>query len=416
MFGRKIAASVLIGLCLAAGARAQNAAQLGNTAFEEGKFSEAVVHYRRALSETPVFGVYINLGHSYAKLERWSEAAASYQAGIELDAGAVTADIWQFLGQARYQARQKEAALEAFLAAASSGGEKQAGVWIARCLIELEQWLRAKAALSGYLGRHPEDREALELLAYVLGQMDDRQGAIAVYRELVGEAPGETTYRVALANALAIGGQNGEAIDVLEMAWRLDRGARREVNRLLADLYLAEGMPHEAALCYGRAIRETEAPGADDHFRLGTAYYQSGEFVSAKEALAVMRETDPNDFRADLYLGHIAMEQRDPNGAEEYYRAALGKRAAATEVLLALGQLQMKEKRYEAAAGYFARVLELGDRRALVYTNHVLALLRTPGREPEAEAALRAAIARHPGDAQIQQLLDRYVSQASVRR
>jgi len=411
-----IVTSVLVGLFVAGGAGAQQAAQLGNTAFEEGNFAEAVVHYRQALDEAPVFGVYVNLGHSYAKLERWTEAAESYEAAIELDAGAVTADIWQFLGQARYQAQQREAALEAFLAEASSGGEKEAGVWIARCLIELERWLRAKAALWEYLGRFPKDREALELLAYVLGQMDDRAGAIAVYRELVAEAPGETTYRVALANALAIGGENTQAIDVLEVAWRLDRRATREVNRLLADLYLAEGMPHEAALCYGRAIRETEEPNADDYFRLGTAYFKSGEFVSAKEALAVMREAEPNDFRADLYLGRIAIAQRDPTGAERHYRAALGKRPVATEVLLALGQLQMKEKQYEAAAGYFARVLELGDRRALVYTNHVLALLRTSGRELEVEAALKAAIARHPGDAQIQQLLDRYVSQARVSR
>ena len=76
----------------------------------------------------------------------------------------------------------------------------------------------------------------------------------------------------------------------------------------------------------------------------------------------------------------------------------------------------MKERKYEAAASHFARVLELGDRGALVYTNHVLALLRTSGREEEVEAALKAALARHPGDAQIQQLLDRYVSQARVSR
>jgi tetratricopeptide (TPR) repeat protein len=246
--------------------------------------------------------------------------------------------------------------------------------------------------------------------------MDDRHGAVEVYRALVGEAPGETRYRVALANALAIGGENEQAIDVLELAWRLDRRATREVNRLLADLYLAERMPHEAALCYGRAIRETEEPSADDYFRLGAAYFQSGEFLSAGEALEAMRETEPNDYRADLYLGHAAIEQHDPNRAEEHYRAALAKQPTATDVLLALGQLQMQEKRFEAAAGFFERVIELGDRQALVHYNHVLALMRTPGREQEAEAALKAALARHPGDAQIQQLLDRYVRQMGAFR
>lgn len=416
MLGRTIVTSVLIGLCWAGAAWAQNPAQLGNAAFEDGKFAEAVVHYHKALREQPVFGVCINLGHSYAKLERWSEAAASYQAAIELDAAAVTGDIWLFLGQAQYQAQRREAALEAFLAAAAAGAEKEAGVWIARCLIEQEQWLRAKAALLRYLGGNPEDREALELLAYVLGQMNDQQGTVDVYRELVAAAPEETKYRVALANALAVGGQNGQAIDMLETAWRIDRGATTQINRLLADLYLAEQMPHEAALCYARAIGETEEPSADDYFRLSMAYFQSKELVSAKAALGDMRRADPEDLRIDLYLGHIASEEGDPNGAEQHYLAALTKRVTSTETLLALGQLQMKQERFETAAGCFERVLELGDHRAVVYTNHILALLRTPEREQETRAALKAALAWHPGDAQIQQLLDRYISRTRPER
>ena len=111
-----------------------------------------------------------------------------------------------------------------------------------------------------------------------------------------------------------------------------------------------------------------------------------------------MRETEPNDYRADLYLGHAAIEQHDPNRAEEHYRAALAKQPTSREVLLALGQLQMQEKRFEAAAGFFERVIELGDRQALVHYNHVLALMRTPGREQEAEAALAAAGLRAAGD------------------
>ena len=150
MFLRKTLTSVVISLCIAAGVWSQNAAQLGNAAFEEGRYAQAVTHYRQALSEEPTFAVYVNLGHACMRLGQWTDAATSYQAAIELDAASVTPDIWLFLGQARCQTKQYEEALDAFLEVASSGANQQASVWIARCLIEMEQWLRALVRPSQY--------------------------------------------------------------------------------------------------------------------------------------------------------------------------------------------------------------------------------------------------------------------------
>ena len=57
--------------------------------------------------------------------------------------------------------------------------------------------------LSAQLGPNPKERQALQLLAYVREQMNDWQGAIEVYRELVAEASEETKYWMSLANALS---------------------------------------------------------------------------------------------------------------------------------------------------------------------------------------------------------------------
>ena len=413
MSSRRIGTSILIGIFFAVVVRAQNPAQLGNTAFEEGRFAEAVEQYKQMLNEKPAFGIHINLGHSYAKLQQWPEAAASYQAAIELDPNAVTTDIWLFLGQAQYRAHHQEAALESFLAAASSGGERRADMWIVHCLIDMEQWIQAEAALSTRLGRDPKDRQALQLLAYVREQMNDWPRAIEVYRELVAEAPGETELWISLANALATEGQPHQAIDTLELAWRLDRSATEQVNRLLADLYLAEQMPREAALSYTRAIRTMERPTADDYFRLGVAYFQSEEFVSAKDAFDKMQRAEPNDFRADLYLGRCAVAEGNPNIAETHYRTAVTKQPSSTEALLTLAQFEMSEERFEEAATHFARVIQLADGRPQVHYNHVLSLLSSPKQDIRAKAALKAALAQHPGDAPLQQLLDRYVNQTT---
>lgn len=416
MFLRTTLTSVVISLCMAAGAWSQNPAQLGNTAFEEGRYTEAVTHYQNALSEEPTFAVYVNLGHACMRLEQWTDAIASYRAAIELDAASATSDVWLFLGQAHYQIRQYGEALDAFLEAAASGANQQTSIWIARCLIDLEQWLRARSALMAHLGTHPKDLEALELLAHVFGQMNDWPDVINTYRELLAAAPDRTTYRVAMANALAISGQSQQAIDTLELLWRIDNGAAVQANRLLADLYLSEEMPHEAALCYARVLSHEDQPSADDYFRLGMAYFQGREFVSAGEAFGKMREIDPADVQADLYLGHVAVETDQPQEAEQHFSAALAKNPASTEILLALAQLEMQQQRYDEAATHFAQAIQWGDERAQVYHNYVLTLLYLPDKASSAGTALKAALARHPSDPQIQTLLDRYIRQTGPKQ
>ena len=406
---------MLIGAIFAVGVHGQEAVRLGNAAFEEGHYEKAIAHYEHALNQEPTFAVHVNLGHACMKLERWAEAATHYRAAIELDATSVTPEIWLFLGQACYQTARYDQALDAFVQAASPKPEGRTGLWIAQCLIDLEQWWPAKLALTNHLATHPRDVEAVELLAHVQGQMSDWLGVIETYRHLLTVAPDRTTYRVALGNALAMQGHHPEAIDTLELTWRLDPGAAEQVNRLLADLYLVEEMPHEATLCYERIIRLREQGTTDDYYRLALAYFQGREFASAGAALLEMREVDPTDARADLYLGHVATEQDRPDEAGQHYQRAVEKNPDSVDALLALAQWEMQQQRYASAADHFAHAIESGDQRPVVYYHHVLALLQAADTAEQIEFALKAALARHPADAQLQQLLDRYVRQMSPR-
>lgn len=406
--------SILICVVVVACGWSKDLAEQGNEAFQEGQFAAAAGFYRQALEANPAPALQINLGHCYMRLERWGEAAAYYEAAIESSTEPVTAEVWRFLGQARHQSGQFDEALEAFLTAGSldTSGTGPDSIWIARCLIELERWLQARSVLYDHIRRHPKDVEGLELLAYVLGQLDDWAGVMNTYQALLAERPGHTAYRIALANALAVGGQNRRAIDVLEFAWRTDAGQAGRVHRLLADLYLTEKMPHEAALCYARLVRESAKPTADDYLRLGDAYLQGKEPASARDAFEEMERADPNDARASLYLGRVATDLRRLEEAQAYYQAALKKDPTSVESVLALAQHHMGAQRYAEAAAYFARVLKLGDRRARVHYNHVLALMRRGDQDRQARIALQAALAQYPEDTQLRALLDEFVTRS----
>jgi tetratricopeptide (TPR) repeat protein len=412
MFDTRTFVKILIcWICLAGPVWAKDNAELGNEAFGQGDYTKTIEYYKQAIEAKPSFVVYVNLGHCYMQLERWDEAISAYEEAIRIKPEDATGEIFRALGRAYFEERHYEKAMEAFLKASSlEPGKGRDDIWIARCMIELEQWIQARSVLLGQLRREPRSIVTLEMLAYVYNQQNDWEGIINIYRELLIIAPQRTTYRIALAKALMVQGQRQQAIDMLEFARRVDVTSSEEIDRLLADLYLAEQMPQEAAGCYARLIRMLDKPSAEDYYRLGLTYFQSGDLVSAEKAFGDMQKANPSDFKAGLYLGHVMVEAGRLNEAQAHYSAAVEKNPTSVEALVALADLQIKSERYAEAAANLAKAVALGDNRPQVYYNYVLALMNGDN-ETNVQAALEAALAEHPSDEQLNRLLDRYIKQ-----
>jgi len=390
---------------------AKDDVELGNEAFGRGDYVQAVEHYRLAIDKKPTFAAYVNLGHCCMQLERWQSAAVAYEEAIRLKPDDVTGQILRALGRARFESRQYERAIDAFNKASwLEPGSGRDDVWMARCMIELDQWIQAQSALLGQLRREPSNTSTLELLAYVYNQQNNWAGIIDVYQQLLHIAPQRTAYRIALAKALMVQGQKQQALDMLEFARRVDLGSGEEIDRLLADLYLAEEMFQEAAGCYARLIRTLEKPSVEDYYRLGLAYFQSGDFKSSEHVFAQMRKVNPADFKADLYLGHVMTETGRFDKALAHYGAAVEKNPASVEASVALADLQIKSGRHTQAAANLAKAIALGDNRPQVHYNYILALMNGKD-QTSVRAALKAALAEYPSDERLNRLLDQHIRQ-----
>jgi tetratricopeptide (TPR) repeat protein len=412
MFDTRTLIKILIcWICLAGPAGAKDNLELGSEAFGRGDYSKAVEYYRLAINDEPTYAAYVNMGHCYMQLEQWEQASSAYERAIRINSEAVTGEILRALGRARFEGRQYEKAMDAYLKASSlETGNGQDNIWIARCMIELEQWIQARSVLLAQLRSEPGHTATLELLAYVYNQQDNWPGIIDIYRELLTIAPQRTSYRIALAKALTVQGQKQQAIDTLEFARRVDVSTGEEIDRLLADLYLAEDMPQEAAGCYARLIRILDKPSAEDYYRLGLAYFKTRDLTSAEEAFSNMQKANPSDFKADLYLGHVITEAGRINEAKRHYNSAVKKNPVSIEALVALADLQIKNKNYTEAAENLAKAIVLGDNQPQVHYNYILALMN--GNETSVKTAFKTALAEHPSDEQLNRLLDRYVKQA----
>ena len=396
-------------ICLSGPVWAKDNVELGNEAFGRGDYSKAVEYYRLAIENEPTFAAYVNTGHCHMQLERWDDAASAYEAAIRIKQEAVTAQIWRSLGRARFEGGQYDKAIDAFLKASSlEPDNSQDNTWIARCMIELEQWVQAEAVLLGQLRRESGNTVTLELLAYVFNQQGNWSGIIGVYRELLEIAPQRTAYRIALAKALTVEGQKQQAIDMLEFSRRLDLSAGEDIDRLLADLYLAEQMPREAAGCYARLVAMLDSPSSEDYYRLGLAYFQTGDLASAEGTFLRMQQASPTDFKADLYLGRVVYEAGRITEAQAHYNAAVEKNPTSVESLVALADLQMKGGHHTDAAANLAKAVALGDNRPQVHYNYILALMNGQD-ETSVRAAIKAGLAEHPSDEQLGRLLDRHI-------
>jgi len=409
---QKIICGFLILAVSVAAAYTQDSAQKGNAAFEQGQFSQAIEQYQIALEKHKSAAVLINLGHAYAGLERWPEAVRAYEAALALEDREISsADILGYLGQAEYKRQNYKQAL---LHLGKAKNEKPSGTYgllITRCLIDLRRFNLAEDEIIQYLKIRPDDRQAGELLAHIFRQTERPKKAAVLYKEFSTQHPTEIRYFQALAQAEIAAGYNDRAIDTLEMARRIAGSAERCLDRLLADLYIQEKMYREAASCYFRVTRRNANSTAEDYYRLGYCYFQSRQWLSARQAFANVLEREPSHARSAFYLGHIALKQGETEQAVEAYAKAAHIDVDWSEPYLALAELRRKQGNFTRAAQDYRRALSRQELGPTVYYRYLLALQQI---EPVGKviSSLKEALRQYPQDQRFHDLLDHVVRES----
>jgi len=389
----------MIGLVLVLAA-VQDSSALGDHAFREGRFAEAAAHYEKALASGKSAALYVNLGHSYSRLDQWEKAIEAYRSALEMKAD--LADPHRFLGQALFQVGRYSDAAESFRKAESLQPGAGDGLWIARCRVAQGEWIRAEHELVRRLRDRERDVEGRELLAHVFFSTSRPREAANLYRELAWEEPSRPRFFLLLAHSEAAAKRHGEAIDALEIASRV-AGPDAEVLRLLADLYLEERMAREAASCYARLMAASKEVKAEDYHRLGHAYFQAREFLSSKEAIGKALKLDPVHLNALMLLGHVELERGDAKAAQLAYEKA-AQVSAAPLPNRALAALHLRVGAFEAAAEALDQAIRRGDTEPIVFHDYVVALLQS-GKQDRAITTLKEALQAHSSNERLRALV-----------
>ncbi len=230
------------------------------------------------------------------------------------------------------------------------------------------------------------DGSRFRVIANLLGREDDRRTALSVMEQLVAERPGDTDALVAYA-LLAM-----RAEDLGKARGAMDRLVERtNVNPNLALAYMAvlqkQNVGVEGIVFLEKALKRTP-----DEFGLRLLYARmladAQRYEQARLQFAMLLEQAPDNTDVLYALGLLNLQAGKVDAAEESFRALLQFDDRTDEASFYLGQIEESRQRPAAALVHYRAVK--GGSNAVPAKMRVISILANEGKIDEALAALAA--------------------------
>jgi tetratricopeptide (TPR) repeat protein len=239
---------------------------LGSALQTEGRFEDALHHYRRALALRPDYAqAHNNLGTVLARLGRPLEALDHYEGALRFDAGLTQTHVnW------------------------------------GNAFLDLERYAEAVPHFRTALESDPNSVPIMNSMAAALAGSGDSEAAIQMLRRATSRDPNSAETRRNLGGALAAGGAIEEAVEHLRRAATLephDVATRRRLANLLV-----RQRHFEEAIALLRATQDVKPDSSDSHIDLGIALASTGQIDEAIRAFRRALELQPNSLVAQRNL------------------------------------------------------------------------------------------------------------------
>jgi len=340
---------------------------LGTVYFQNGDFTNAVMHFESALARFPDFlRAQRNLALALVRDGRFPEAIRPLTRTLAL--GGWDGGILGLLALAHANQNQHFAAAAAYRQALlfdPDNLEFQLG--LVKSLVATADYDPAVALLSGLLAKHP-DREALWTLQANIHVQREQFAEAAVNYEILrrlGKArPADLTllgdlYVSRDANELALGAYLDAA--------RADGGTNLTRTLRAADIFASRGAWAECRqlVVQARTLAGTTVGGDDGlkllrlEARIALATDQGPEAIRILERLL---EQHPADGAALLMAGEYYKQAGDPERAAFRYDAAAKVEGFEAEALVKHAQLLVERQRYPQAIELLRRALKIEPR------------------------------------------------------
>lgn len=303
---------------------------------------------------------------------------------------------------------------------------------LARAYEKLERFAEAEAALRQALAHNPDSLAVYSALARGRRQRGDRQGEIAIYREVLREHPHHHPTLVALADAylglerwdearrtleeierrhpedlrsiVRLGYLDLEQKDYEAAAARfekalVDNPEQHEVHYLLGLVQRRAGRLEEAQASFARVPPEHER-WSDARLQIASIRERQEDWAGALAEAEAVRERAPSR-QLDLYVASLRSKSGDFDGAVAFLNELLAETPGDEELLYNLGVVHGEAGRADESLVFMRQVLAINPDHpgALNYVGYTLA---DQGRDlDEAERMITRAAEQRPDDGYI---------------
>jgi len=293
----------------------------GSSLDAQGKYAEAILEYQEVVRLDPEnAAAYYALSKDFDELNKQSRAAEYGREAVKRDPKNIT--YREHLAQVYTNAFQRDLAIREYEAILEIDSMQNRSLYNMARLIQSQHPLRALELYERLMEREGESWDLLLQSAEIYSTLGKYDYAIDRYESMLRADPGNEALRRQLAETYSKAGRTDDALALLE-SMHEERPDDVDVAIVLAEMYLVQGETDNSLNLY-RRILSAQDLHPEVRMRIGVALFSQAEKDSsftpvARRVFEDLREVQPTDWRPYWYLGAIALNAKESDGAASLF-------------------------------------------------------------------------------------------------
>jgi tetratricopeptide (TPR) repeat protein len=369
----------------------------GSVAESNEDFALAIVEYTEALNYDTSSGIFYALAKNYLALDKLASALKYSNLSINYDSTEL--DYYDLLAEIFIQAREVDSAAAVLERIIELDPGRINTYYQLANIYEDSKPLKAIGIYEDLTKHIGPDWNVLIHIAELYEKLGYKEEAANALQELLTIAPSNLALQKMVIDFYQRVGKYDEAVKMLDDIIELipdDLDAREKK----AQTFILMDDWQSAAVEYGFILEQSDVP-LEIKIRIGASYFVKAVVDTAVLPLAKNLfesiDKDTSDWEVKLYLGAIAISQREDSIAIEYFKYVTENARWNGEAWVRLGGLYFDNQKYEEAEKIMNEAIDLFPYDFSV--NLILGLsLAQQGKNVEAKDYLKKALEINPAD------------------
>jgi tetratricopeptide (TPR) repeat protein len=369
----------------------------GSIAEIKGDYASAISYYLQASKLDPKAGVYYALAKNYLNVNKLSQALEYSNKALALDSTQI--DYFELLSEIYLAARLPDSAAYVLSKIISMDSTNVDAYYRLARVYESKKPDEAISIYQKITNIIGPDWDVLMRVSELQANLGNFKDAASSIEQILTIDPENQGLKKLLAEYYQKANLYKDALKEIDDVLKVNPDDLDAHDRK-AQIYLAENQWDTAAAEFSYILKQPNVP-LDLKIRIGTAYFQQSfkdsTLIPIAKNFFKNIDKDTADWQVKMYLGAIALNEKDDSGAVEYFKSATQLASWNVEAWVRLGGIYFDNRKYDDALKVMSEAITYFPEDFRV--NLILGLsLSQLNRNDEAKVYLQKAVELNPKD------------------